>query len=98
MAPSRPRHPKTDANQADVIRELRECGLIVHDVSSLGGDCLDLFVGDPASCSWLQVEVKTEEGQLTPRERAYIALHIVLVPIVVAWDTEDILRALGRLE
>jgi len=95
---ARPKHPKPDANQADVIRELRECGLIVHDVSSLGGDHLDFWVGDPASYRWLQVELKVEGGRLTPRERAYIALHIVLVPIVVAWDTEDILRALGRIE
>jgi len=94
---ARPKHPKPDANQADVIRELRECGLIVHDVSSLGGDCLDLFVGDPASYSWIQVEVKTDEGELTPRERAYIALHVVLVPIVVARTAEDVLMAFGRL-
>ena len=95
---SRPRHPKTDANQPDIIRDLRKCGLIVHDVSSLGGDCLDLFVGDPQSYQWLQIEVKTDEGQLTPRERAYIAQHITRVPILVAWTTEDILRALGRIE
>jgi len=96
--PSRPRHPKTDANQADVIRELRECGLICHDVSSLGGDRLDLFVGDPTSYDWLQVELKVEGGRLTPRERAYIAQNILRVPILIAWDTEDILRALGRIE
>ena len=95
--PNRPRHPKTDANQPDVIRDLRDCGLIVHDVSSLGGDCLDLFVGDPASYSWIQVEVKTDEGKLTPRERAYIAVHLPKVPIVVAREAEDVLKVLGRI-
>ena len=95
---SRPRHPKTDANQPDIIRDLRACGLIVHDVSSLGGDRLDLFVGDPTSYDWLQVELKVEGGRLTPRERAYIAQNILRVPILIAWDTEDISRALGRIE
>lgn len=94
---ARPKHPKTDANQADIIRDLRACGLICHDVSSLGGDCLDLFVGDPASYSWIQIEVKTDDGQLTPRERAYIAVHLPKVPILVARETEDILCAFGRI-
>ena len=95
--PGRPRHPKTDANQPDIIRDLRKCGLIVHDVSSLGGDCLDLFVGDPQSYQWLQIEVKTDEGQLTPRERAYIAVHLPRLPIVVARRAEDVLIALGSI-
>jgi len=95
---TRPRHPKPDANQADIIRDLRDCGLIVHDVSSLGGDCLDLFVGDPASYSWLQIEVKTDEGKLTPRERAYIAVHLPKVPILIAREAEDVLRAFGRIQ
>jgi len=93
----RPRHPKPDANQAEVIADLRQCGLVVHDVSSLGGDCLDLFVGDPATGDWLQVELKDEGGRLTPRERAYIAQHIYRLPILIAWDSEDVLRALGRM-
>jgi len=97
MARSRPRHPKTDSNQADIIRDLRKLGLVVHDVSSLGGDCLDLFVGDPASYSWLQIEIKTDEGELTPRERAYIAVHLPKVPIVIAREAEDVLRALKRM-
>ncbi|HUW14047.1 MAG TPA: hypothetical protein VM537_30260, partial [Anaerolineae bacterium] len=75
----------------------RKCGLIVHDVSSLGGDCLDLFVGDPASYSWIQVEVKTDEGELTSRERAYIAVHLPKVPILIAREAEDVLVALGRI-
>ena len=95
--PSRPRHPKTDANQPDIIRDLRKCGLIVHDVSSLGGDCLDLFVGDPQSYQWIQIEVKTDEGKLTPRERAYIAVHLPKVPILIARAAEDVLKVLGRI-
>jgi len=93
----RPRHPKPDANQSDVIRDLRKCGLVVHDVSSLSGDHLDFWVGDPASYSWLQVELKAEGGRLTPRERAYIAQNITRVPILIARTAEDVLEALKRI-
>ena len=94
---ARPKHPKPDANQPDVIRDLRDCGLIVVDVSSLGGNRLDFFVGDPASYSWLQVELKAEGGRLTPRERAYIAQNITRVPILIARTAEDVLEALKRI-
>jgi len=95
--PSRPRHPKPDANQADIIRDLRDCGLVVHDVSSLGGDCLDLFAGDPLGGGWCHVEVKVEGGVLTPGEAEYIAQYAGPLPIIVARQAEDVLRALGRI-
>jgi hypothetical protein len=41
----RPAHPKPDANQAEIVRDLRASGYTVIDVSSLGGEALDLFVG-----------------------------------------------------
>ena len=97
MTRNRPRHPKPDANQADIIRDLRKCGLVVLDVSSLGGDCLDLFVGDPLGGGFVQVEVKVPAGVLTPGEADYIADYGGLLPIVVAREAEDILRALGRM-
>jgi len=95
--PSRPRHPKTDANQSAMVNALRQCGLVVLDVSSLGGDCLDLFVGDPLGGGFVQVEVKTDGGVLTPGEAEYIARYAGPLPIVVARRAEDVLIALGRI-
>lgn len=97
MAPSRPRHPKADANQAAMVEALRQCGLVVHDVSSLGGDCLDLFVGDPLGGGFVQVEVKASGGVLTEGEANYLARYAGQLPIVVARRAEDVLRALKRV-
>lgn len=94
----RPRHPKPDSNQAEIVRELRRCGLVVHDVSSLGGDCLDLFVGDPVSGVWCQVEVKTDDGELTAEEALYIHEWADVLPVVLARSADDVLRRLGRVK
>ena len=93
----RPRHPKPDANQAAMVEALRQCGLVVHDVSSLGGDCLDLFVGDPLSGRWVQVEVKAEGGTLTEGESAYIDRYRQQLPILVVRHGVEVLRYLGRI-
>ena len=93
----RPRHPKPDANQSAMVEALRQCGLVCHDVSALGGDCLDLFVGDPMSGHWCQVEVKTPDGTLTEGEAAYLDRYGQHLPIVVARRAEDVLAALGRV-
>ena len=97
---NRPRHPKPDANQADMVRDLRASGYTVIDVSTLGGDALDLFVGGfhfhrclPA---WLSVEVKTADGELTDAEREYIYSHPEL-DILVARCAEDVLRWFGAI-
>ena len=93
----RPRHPRPDANQSAMVEALRQCGLVVHDVSALGGDCLDLFCGDPLSGRWCQVEVKTDSGTLTDGERCYIERYEGQLPIIVARHGVDILRWFGRV-
>jgi len=93
----RPRHPKPDANQQRMVEALRQCGLVCHDVSALGGDCLDLFVGDPMTGQFVQVEVKTDSGTLTEGEAAYLDRYGQQLPIVVARRAEDVLAALGRV-
>ena len=96
----RPRHPKPDGNQAQIIRELRDNGFVVHDVSSLGGDCLDLFVGGVnrhmRNAEWLQVEVKTTVGKLTANEARYTdQVGLSMLPVLVARCTEDVLKWFG---
>ena len=93
---TRPRHAKPDANQPDMVLALRQCGLCVIIVSDLGGDALDLFVGDPVAGQWCQVEVKDEDGTLTASEAEYIARWGDHLPIVVARHPADVLRAMGR--
>jgi hypothetical protein len=90
---------KRDANQAEIADGLRQMGFCVLDVSPLGGDALDMFVGG-WSCklkeyAWVQVEVKTPTGNLTNDEETYIAQWLEL-PIVIARSTEDVLDWFGR--
>ena len=97
----RPRHPKPDSNQAQIIRDLRRLGFVVHDVSSLGGDCLDLFVcgytNEQGAQAWVQIEVKTDTGKLTEAEAEYIVqADLEGVPVLVARCTEDVLRWFAR--
>ena len=93
-------YTRRDASQADIVADLRRLGYTVHDVSPLGGDALDLFVGgwhhgygDYAFC---QVEVKTEAGELTDGEAEYLARHLDW-PIIVARSAEDVARWFGAI-
>jgi hypothetical protein len=100
----RPRHPKPDANQAEIIDQLRALGFIVHDISGLGGDCLDLFVmgwnRETQMWSIAQVEIKTDDGALTVGEEMYIDRVMEMTddcaPVIVARSVEDVLRWFGR--
>jgi len=104
----RPRHPKPDANQALLVGQLRDLGFIVHDVSSLGGDCLDLFVlgehhhrnQSTHLWEWVQIEIKTESGELTAAERTYmdrVYQRTPCPPLFIARSLEDILHWYGWL-
>lgn len=60
---------KTDANQADIVRRLRELGCSVTDLSRVGQGCPDILVG-----LWsvtIPVEIKTETGSLTPDQKKW---------------------------
>lgn len=99
----RPRHPHPDANQAQIVRDLRALGFTVHDVSPLGGDALDLFVGGEVvylgRFEWLQVELKANGGRLTAGEAAYLEKHPHPIwPVLVAYSTEDVLEWFGRID
>ena len=98
----RPKHTKPDANQAQIIHELRTMGFEVIDVSRLGGDALDLFVmgfhRQRKQYEWLQVEVKTAlDAPFTTGEKAYFAAHWngspfekSAYPIIAATSAEEI--------
>ena len=66
----RPKRPRSDANQLDILNGLRQCGLAYVVVSSLasktiyGKPPLDVFVlgYDPKEkrAKWIQVEIKAD--------------------------------------
>jgi hypothetical protein len=101
----RPRHPKPDANQLQIVGQLRDLGFIVHDVSSLGGDVLDLFIGGMTKpvgyWDWVQGEVKMPGEKLTPGERAYFdKLEQILGPwvgtaVIKIESVDDVLEWFG---
>jgi hypothetical protein len=95
----RPRNPKTDANQKEIIAALLSLGFEVWDLSKLGGEVLDLHVygydGVLGCERWLAVEVKVPGGTLTDDQQAFISRRPRAA--VKAETPEDVLRAFGRL-
>lgn len=100
---TRPKHTKHDSNHAAIVKELREAGCVVIDVSDLAGTAedhpLDLFVLNPERTRWVQVEIKAERGApFTVSERVYLrrlgcwppeAPH--WCPVIVAYSARDVL-------
>lgn len=58
---------RTDANQAQVMKDLRKLGYYVEDLSQVGGGVPDLLVGTP--CSKL-VLVEVKDGTKPPSKRS----------------------------
>ena len=74
----RPKHPKPDANQSDVIADLRAVGFYVQDMSKLGGERLDLLVFKDGVVRPVEVKMPGCEDDLTDGERdgiRYMAEH-----------------------
>jgi hypothetical protein len=108
----RPKRPKPDANQRQVVEELRDDGYTVIETAALPGhpehNPLDLFVLDPAKKVWLQVEVKVSHLEpFTDNERLYLEKYGIWptpynlvggIPIVAATDVIEIKRAFKALE
>ena len=88
----RPKYPKPDANQNDVIDDLVALGFYVQDMSRLGGEVLDLL------CFWrgvcLPVEIKRVGyfGDLTQGERDGICyMRLCGVDPIIATCAEDVI-------
>lgn len=97
------RYARPDANQPDDVQKLRDLGILVDVVHTLGGTALDLFTlamhrgyNIPMLCKW---EWKTEDGALTPSEAAYLdevkRLFGEDVPVCVGRCVDDVLRWYG---
>ena len=63
--PRRPRYTKRDANQQEIVDDLRRLGFYVLDLADVGGRVLDIFVCGPDvhwEWRWLAVEVKNSRA------------------------------------
>ena len=95
----RPKHTKPDANQAQIVADLRDLGAVVWILADLGGEVLDLMV------FWrglaIPVEVKRSgcEHIITDGEHeSMVALEGVGIPYAIATCAEDVLRVFEELE
>lgn len=89
----RPRYTKHDANQQEIVDDLRRLGFFVLDLADVGGRVLDLFVCGHVGGSewlWLAVEIKTSAGRLTAKQKEFFETWPD-VPAIVAQTTEDVL-------
>jgi len=84
---------RTDANQHAIVKALRWRGATVHSLHRVGQGCPDLLVGFHGHN--LLIEVKTDQGELTPSEARWHELWRGMVHIVRT--TDDALDILDRI-
>lgn len=85
---------RTDANHAEIIKELKQAFCTVVDLSKVGKGCPDLLVGHN-KINYL-VEIKTKTGYLTDTQIDFIAAWKGL-DIIVGTDFESIFSQIKRL-
>ena len=100
---TRPKYPKPDLNQAEIVKDLRKLGFDVDIVSDLPG-LYDLVVsGDKyptqvvdgkgfyrCNCS-VRVEIKSANGLMTDNEIKYYELQRNKESYIIAYSTQDVL-------
>lgn len=90
----RPRHTRKDANQLEIVRDLRALGCVVWDLADLGGHILDLIVFFQGQIRVVEVKAPGRPIVLTVGEVASIQeLGCIGIEAVVAQDVEDVLAA-----
>ena len=65
---------KTDANQPEIVRALRQAGATVLSLSNMGSGCPDLLVGSAGKNFLLEIKDparKPSEQRLTPAEQEF---------------------------
>jgi hypothetical protein len=85
---------KVDANQPEIVRDLRHVGAFVFPTHTIGRgfpDLVTIFRG-----TVYLLEVKMPGGDLTPEERKFYEDSQGLVYIVRS--SEDALRAIGAMD
>ena len=85
---------KTDGNQTDIMQALRAAGFYVFDCSRMGRGFPDLLINSYARV--VLMEVKTQEGRLTPAEAKFHAEY--KGELYIVRSVEDALIAMGKWE
>ena len=62
-------HAQVDANQAEVVAQLRQIGASVQSIATVGGGCPDLLVGYRGRT--YTFEVKSGKAKLNDKEREW---------------------------
>jgi hypothetical protein len=90
---------KVDANQPAVVQHLRECGLHVTLLHTLGKGVPDMVVTGynhmAGAVLALLVELKNGNGKLTDDEIAWHSKYPADGPLIVARSAEDVLKWFG---
>lgn len=61
---------RVDANQAEIVKKLRDCGAFVQSLAAVGGGVPDLLVG--YRNEWFLLEIKSsKDAKLTPDQRVW---------------------------
>ncbi len=85
---------RTDANQDEIVKALRDVGASVLVLSQVGQGCPDLACGFRGFTYFL--EVKTEKGKLNPAEQEFFDTWQGRAAVVRSAD--DALRVIGAIE
>lgn len=81
----------TDANQAQIVKDLRRIGYSVISLHGVGSGVPDLLVAD-SSRYWL-IEIKTPTGRVSPSQKEFMDKWRG-PPIHICTSTEEVLKAL----
>lgn len=93
---------KIDLNQPRIVQSLRHMGFHVWHTYEVGFGGPDVVVtgwnNRTERVEALLVEIKAEEGRLTPDEVRWHKEYPEGGPLIVARSEEDVLRWFGRIE
>lgn len=85
------KHYRPDVNEREIVQALREDGVTVQILSSVGNGCSDLLCRKGRKVRLL--EVKTPKGKLTFAERVF---HAMWAPFAVVVRSKDEARAVFK--
>ena len=89
-------HPRTDANQGEIVDGLRKAGYWVFITSGVKCGYPDLTVIMPGAVALLEVKRKGEK--LTPQEGDFHErAGAMYSPVFVVYSLEDALRRIGEV-
>lgn len=85
------RAARTDSDHRLLFDLAKRLGAGVIETYMVGGGCPDGFVWAPNPGRWFAVEIKADDGELTPDQREVHAL----VPIEIWRTHRDVMATLG---